>query len=132
MCCVPLLNAQDFIPARERFDWDAFSSESVVSSDSLNTDLIQGNWMAFKGTTYDYYAISWSTSDRPFTLDIKGQTYRRTRGGGFYPLELRGNLILFTDRDNQTDSAYINLITDKDLWISFRKEEKYHQYQYVK
>ncbi len=50
----------------------------------------------------------------------------------FKPFHLDKNLIIFSDNDNRTDSAYINLITDGELTISIKKGEDFYQYEYKK
>ena len=65
-------------------------------------------------------------------FQIKGDKYRTTVSGDFYPFCLDKNLIIFSDNDNRTDSAYINLITDGELTISIKKGEDFYQYEYKK
>jgi len=127
-----LLNAQTRIPARERFNWKDFNTSSSVDKDSIDYNVIQGNWIAFQGIHVGDHDIGWVTNDKPKSLQIKGDKYRKTLGGEFYPLQLDKNLIIFHCEDNQVDSAYINLVTEKELTISFKRGIDYDQYQYKK
>lgn len=42
------------------------------------------------------------------------------------------NLIIFSGDDNRADSAYINLVTEGELTICFKKGEDFYQYEFKK
>lgn len=122
---------QDRVPARDKFDWKAFDTQSTIDMDSINYESLQGNWIAHQGSHISKYEIGWSTGDRPKTLQIKGQKYRKTLAGPFYPFKVKKNLIIFYTGD-QPDSAYVSLITNTALTISFKSGRDYDQYEYKK
>ncbi|MBN2395761.1 MAG: hypothetical protein JXC36_04770 [Candidatus Atribacteria bacterium] len=127
-----LVNAQERIPDREKFSWKDFQDNSIVIKDSIDYDLLQGNWISYQGSHIGDYEVHWKTDDKPKTLQIKGDKYRKTLSGDFYPFIIEKNLIVFECEDNQIDSAYLNLITDKELMISFKRGIDFDQYQYKK
>jgi len=127
-----LLRAQDRIPDREKYDWQDYNESSMVIEDSIDYDLLQGNWIAYQGSHIGDYEVSWITSDKPKSLQLKGDKYRKTLSGDFYPYLINKNLIVFKSEDNKSDSAYINLITDKELTISFKRGIDFDQYRYKK
>lgn len=126
------VNAQVKTPDREKFNWKEFKDNSVVSKDSIDYDLLQGNWVSYQGVHIGDYKISWETEDKPKSLEIKGDNYRNTLSGDFYPFRIDKNLLLFQNEDNTVDSAYINQITDEELTISFKRGVDFDQYQYKK
>ncbi len=127
-----LLSAQDRVPDRENYNWQNFSTSSSVIKDSIDYNLLQGNWIAHQGSHIGDYKVDWTSDDTPKSLQIKGDMYRNTLGGDFYPVFLDKNLLIFHCKDSQVDSAYINLITAKELTISFKRGIDYDQYRYKK
>jgi hypothetical protein len=127
-----LVNAQERIPAREKFNWKEFKDNSIVIKDSIDNNLLQGNWISYQGSHIGDYEIGWQTSDKPKSLEIKGDKYRKTLSGDFYPFLIDKNLIVFHCEDNKFDSAYINLITEKELIISFKSGLDFDQFKYKK
>ena len=120
------------IPDREKFNWQEFQDRSVVLKDSIRYDLLQGNWICYQGSHIGEHKIGWKTKDKPKSLEIKGDKYRNTLSGDFYPFLIDKNLIVFLDEYNRMDSACINLITDKELTISYKRGIDFEQYQYKK
>ena len=124
------VSAQQRTPDRDKFDLKAFDASSTLAIDSINSRALQGNWIAYHGRHIGEYDIAWSTG-KPKTLQIKGEKYRKTLAGPFYPFEIKKNLIIFYT-DEQPDSAYINLITKIELTISFKSGSDFDQYEYKK
>ena len=127
-----IVNAQERIPDRKKFNWKEFHDHSIVIKDSIDYKLLQGNWISYQGSHIGDYEIAWKTSDKPKSLEIKEDRYRNTLSGNFYPFIINRNLILFNDADNKTDTAYINLITGNELIISFKRGYDFEQYIYKK
>ena len=127
-----LASAQERIPDREKFNWKEFQDNSIVIKDSIDYDLLQGNWISYQGSHIGDYEIGWKTSDKPKSLEIKGDKYRNTLSGDFYPFLIDKNLIVFQGEDNKIDSAYIKLITYKELILSFKRGVDFDQYKYKK
>jgi len=127
-----LLSAQDRMPDREKYNWQDFNVSSTADKDSIDYKVIQGNWIAYQGSHIGDYEVAWTTDNKPKSLQIKGDKYRNTLAGDFYPFKLDKNLIIFLFKDNKVDSAYINLLTDKELTISYKRGIDYDQYRYKK
>ena len=127
-----VLSAQDRLPERDKYNWQDFSKSSSVEIDSIDYHMIQGNWIAYQGSHIGDYKVAWKTDAKPKSLQIIENKFRDTLTGDFYLFQLDKNLIIFNGKDDEVDSAYINLITDKELSISFKRGINYEQYRYKK
>ena len=127
-----LVHAQERIPDREKYNWKEFQNNSSVVMDSINYDLLQGNWISYEGIHIGDYKIAWQSNSKSRSLQIKGDKYRNTLSGDFYPFMIDKNLILFQGEGSKKDSAYINLITDKELRLSIKRGIDFDQIHYKK
>jgi hypothetical protein len=131
---IPVLtsNAQDKIKARDKFIWDNFDSTSTIKKDSIRQKDMQGNWISNRVITYGDYAVGCSSQNKQVgVLEIKGDKWRNTLSGDFYTFQILQNMIIF-DINNDTDTAYINRITKKELMISYKRDNDFVQYYYRK
>ncbi len=123
------INAQDRVTIRDKFNWKEYHANSTVDKDSINYNALQGNWIAYEGCSIGDYIVGWKTDNNPKIIQIKGDTYRKTLAGDFYSFRVDKNLIIL-ETGNQPDSAFINLITDKELTITYKCNSDYEQYFY--
>ena len=125
-------NGQKKPAARDTFNWKSYYSNSFVIADSINYENPKGNWIASGATTFADYVIGSSSIDKNSGIpEIKGNKYRDTFSGPFYTFYCNNNRIVF-NRETCSDTAYINMISEKELTICFKRENNYLQYHYKK
>jgi hypothetical protein len=125
-------NAQNKPAARDTLDWKTYYSSSTVDMDSINYNTLRGNWVANSTTTIGDYVIGCSSHYKNSgILEIKGNKYRNTLSGEFNIFYIDKNMIVFNER-NCSDTAYINLLSEKQLTICFKRDRNYIQYHYRK
>ena len=118
--------------ARDTFNRKAYYSNSFIMIDSINYETLKGNWIVSSITTFADYIIGSSGVDKNLgVLEIKGAKYRDTNSGPFYTFHCYKNTIVF-NRETCFDTAYINMISEKELVISFKRDTNYVQYHYSK
>ena len=132
-CFLPLFSIAQMKPAaRDTFNWKSYYSNSFAAIDSINYEILKGNWIASSTTTFADYVIGSSSIDKNSgVLEIKGDKYRDTNAGSFYTYHFYKNMIVF-NRETCSDTAYINRINKKELVISFKRDTNYIQYHYYK
>jgi|WetSurMetagenome_2_1015567.scaffolds.fasta_scaffold751567_1 hypothetical protein len=134
ICTIPILtnNAQERIKARDKYLWDNFDTTSTVTKDSMHLSDLSGNWISTEFITYGDYEIGGRSQEGQVgTLEIKGDKWRNTLSGDFHTFLIYQNMIIL-NKDNCSDTAYINRITDKELMISYKNGEDFVQYHYRK
>jgi hypothetical protein len=118
--------------ARDLFDWKAFDSKaSLVKLDAIDFKMIQGVWYAYEGHYYGEEEKFWKDYNNPHVLTIRGNQIKDGLYGKTRTYTLQNNLIRIQN-ENKVDSAYINLITDKKLTISFKRGEDFEKYIFQK
>ncbi len=128
-----MINAQEQIKARNNFDWKTYDVNSDISIDSININILQGNWISTEENFYGDYEIgSKSTKDtNQKILNIKDDKFRNSLSGKFYPFKLNKNMNVFKN-SNKPDTAFINKISKNEIWISSKSNLDYVQIIYRK
>ena len=131
VCCGHSL-AQKAAAARDVYHWDEFDEKaSSVKKNAIDFRMLQGTWFAYEGWYYGDDKKFWKDYNNPRVFLIKGNLYRGSAYGKAFTYKLSGNLLLL-ETEEKTDSAYINLLTDTKLTISFKRGEDYESYLFEK
>jgi len=126
------LAAQDRPDARDLFDWKDYNTESSISLNSIDNDVLQGNWISDDKIIFGEYITRVKANENSQDiLEIKGDQYRTTFAGNFHTFRVNKNLVVF-ETGHAPDSAYINLINEKEMKISYKRNGDYVQYHYKK
>lgn len=114
--------------ARDVYDWKAFDSKgSSVKLEAIDFKMIQGVWYAYEGWYYGDERKFWKDYNNPRILTIRGNQIKDGLYGKSSTYTLKGNLIQIQS-ESKIDSAYINLITDEKLTISFKRGKDFEKY----
>lgn len=118
--------------ARDTYNWQDFDSRaSTVKKDALNFHMIQGVWYAYEGWYYGDEEKFWKDYNNPRVFQVQGNRFRASAYGPFVTYRMYGNLLTYP-RGETIDSAYINLITDTKLIISFKRGEDFEKFIFQK
>jgi hypothetical protein len=133
LCNLILLKAQKTeAAARDVYNWKAYdSSASKVKKEAIDFRMIMGKWFAYEGRYYADNERIWKDQNQPRVLEIIGNKYRSGLYGSFKTYTMKANLLIF-ESENKVDSAYINLITDSKMIMSFKRGKDYERYIFEK
>jgi hypothetical protein len=133
LLCMLKLTAQDHPKASETFNWREYNAGSMFPEDSINYELLFGNWISREYRLYGNYPNmrEIGSNSNIASMEIKSDKYRKTLSGKFYPFEIAGNRIVF-HTDVLPDTGYINSFTGREMLISFKYEDGIKQYLYKK
>jgi len=123
-----LIAAQNRPKARDLFDWKDYNTESSIPLNSVGIDVLQGNWISADKTIFGDYIVRVKGKD---ILEIEGDQYRTTVAGNFNTFRVNKNLVVF-ETGHTPDTAYINLINEMEMKISYKRDGDYVQYHYKK
>ncbi len=119
---------QNETAARDVYDWKTYDNKSsVVKKDAIDFRMLQGRWTAYESWHYGDIKKFWKDANQPSILEIRGNQYRSGSYGTFKTYKLTGHLLVF-DPGSKADSAYINMINDSKLTISFKRGKDFEKY----
>ena len=118
--------------ARDTYNWKAYDNAgSKVKKDAIDFRMIQGVWYAYEGWYFGDEEKFWKDYNHPRIFEIRGNQLRNGSYGLFRTYTMKENLITYQS-ENKIDSAYINLIADEKLTISFKRGTDYEKYMFQK
>ncbi len=131
-CSLFIIKAQNKeAAARDSYNWKAYDKASKVKKEAIDFRMLMGKWFAYEGRYYGDNERIWKDQNQPRILEIIGGSYRSGLYGSFKTYKMSANLLIF-ETENKPDSAYINLITDSRLIISFKRGKDFEKYIFQK
>jgi hypothetical protein len=112
-------------------DWTAYDNNSTVKREEIKVEQLQGEWAAYKGIYKFGEHLNAMMLEKPIIIDIKQQTYRRSKDSAFEQFQLIENLVIHKTT-SKSDTGIINKLTATELTISWKNGSNYTRYMYEK
>jgi hypothetical protein len=90
-----------------------------------------GKWFAYEGRYYGETERIWKDQNQPRVLEIIGNKYRSGLYGAFKTYKMKETLLIF-ESQNKVDSAYINMINNSKMIMSFKRGKDFEKYIFTK
>jgi len=132
--CSPKMSQQSSVTTaveNKNIDWEGYSDDSSFGKDEIKVEHLQGEWSAYKGVYKFEEHLNAMKLDKPFIIEVKDDTFRRSKDSAFEKFEISQNLIS-QQKATKAVTGIINKLTENELTITWKDGENYTRYYYEK